>query len=122
MADGDWIRSQLIRPPQTLPLHFAEFVTSPTNSRELLFSHIELTGITALTNQFPRFEHFPIDDDAFLSNNVKGLGEISLCVWEGTVGEPCSFPIKEIPEKKVHERSKKAMGHQVKYVLTQPSP
>lgn len=86
MVDGDWIRSQLIRPPQTLPLHFAEFVTSPTNSRELLFSHIELTGITALTNQFPRFEHFPIDDDAFLSNNVKVWGRLAYVFGKAPLG------------------------------------
>ncbi|KAF9463927.1 hypothetical protein BDZ94DRAFT_578440 [Collybia nuda] len=99
MVDGERINSMVLHPEAVTRHRFSDIITSSTTYRDLLFSRIELT-----------------DDDDFLNANVKDLGEISLCVYTGTIGGARSdFTTYKIPEKKVHERSKKALGHQVKF-------
>ncbi|KDQ63543.1 hypothetical protein JAAARDRAFT_382113 [Jaapia argillacea MUCL 33604] len=75
--------------------------TSSTTERALCFSTLELT-----------------DDDAYLgaNNSVKGLGEISVKLYPVTVGMAIPMQPLHVPEdRKVHERTKKAGAHRVKF-------
>ncbi|KAF5389084.1 hypothetical protein D9757_004954 [Collybiopsis confluens] len=70
--------------------------TSPTTEKPFLFSPLELT-----------------DDEEYLSQKTSGLGEIKLMISLATFGASVdSFVQRDLVEK-VHERSKKAMGHKV---------
>ncbi|TFK69679.1 hypothetical protein BDN72DRAFT_857492 [Pluteus cervinus] len=75
--------------------------TGPFTTRALIFSNIDLT-----------------DDDQFLqsSSHVENIGEIKLVITECIITGNGTFidQSKSFPEKvKVHERSKKGMGHRM---------
>ncbi|THU76202.1 hypothetical protein K435DRAFT_974512 [Dendrothele bispora CBS 962.96] len=72
--------------------------TSPTSQKPFMFSRLDLT-----------------DDDAYLDTNHAQIGEIKVVFHEGVVvAENLGFAPSSFKEPgKVHERSKKAIGHQV---------
>jgi len=74
--------------------------TSSTTCRPFCFSAVEVT-----------------DDDSYLDTLAsQNLGEINLSIWRGTIGPPSNFVRDAIPEdQKIHERSKKALVHCVKF-------
>jgi len=66
---------------------------------------------------------FWADDDQYLDStnfdNIKSLGEIKAHICEVELGRIVPFPATFTPvveAEPVHERSKKAMTHRVKYV------
>ena len=63
----------------------------------------------------------PLDDDTYLDTSSQSIGEIKLVIVRTTVPEVVAeeqHTIYRAPPhlQKVHERSKKAIGHRVKYV------
>ncbi|THU77924.1 hypothetical protein K435DRAFT_845972 [Dendrothele bispora CBS 962.96] len=80
--------------------------TSPTSQKLFLFSRLDLT-----------------DDDAYLDTNHTQIGEIKVVFHEGVIVSdatfaPCGFKGAE----KVHERSKKAISHQVGLGVEEQTP
>ena len=60
-----------------------------------------------------------LDDDMHLDTTSLSIGEIRLVISRSTmlkIGEK-NFSKHLLPPQKVHERSKKAISHQVKYVV-----
>ncbi|KAH7911396.1 hypothetical protein BJ138DRAFT_1179600 [Hygrophoropsis aurantiaca] len=95
---------------RTNPLHAkkSRVRLSPTLSRDIMFSDIQLT-----------------DDDAYLELSNANLGEVKLKLWHGTVTRKgVHKPRTEVTEvQKVHERTKKAGTHCVGFgemVTTEP--
>ncbi|THU77925.1 hypothetical protein K435DRAFT_973738 [Dendrothele bispora CBS 962.96] len=72
--------------------------TSSTSQKPFMFSRLDLT-----------------DDDAYLDTNHTQIGEIKVLFYEGVIeAENTDFQSYNFEEPgKVHERSKKAIGHQV---------
>jgi len=60
-----------------------------------------------------------LDDDNYLSSSAStSIGEISLKLWRTILGKPTVSSGAKIPEdQKVHEKSKKAFSHCIKYEL-----
>ncbi|KAH7907516.1 hypothetical protein BJ138DRAFT_1104274 [Hygrophoropsis aurantiaca] len=81
---------------------------SPTLSRDIMFSNVQLT-----------------DDDAYLERSNADLGEVKLSLWHGVrTGDSTHNSVREVTEThKVHERTKKAGAHCVGFgdvVTTEP--
>ncbi|KAJ3712000.1 hypothetical protein C8R42DRAFT_328745 [Lentinula raphanica] len=100
--DGKIFTGQTMHPgaPRTYTLSGAP--TSVTTKRPFVFAKLELT-----------------DDDHYLNEAIVGLGDIKLVITHATLGGlvPQATYAKRNPIGKVHERSKKATGHKVEYVL-----
>jgi len=82
--------------------------TSRTKGRPFIFSSLELT-----------------DDDDFLHfGHSNALGDIVIEIWHvtDTGNPPCEYETPMIHEGKVHERSKQALAHRVKFGKEQPAP
>lgn len=60
---------------------------------------------------------YDTDDDQYLGNSSEHLGEISVRINRCTIGEINMNKMKKVDlsDKAIHERSKKAMVHQVRY-------
>ncbi|EGN98742.1 hypothetical protein SERLA73DRAFT_181362 [Serpula lacrymans var. lacrymans S7.3] len=95
---------------------------SRTSVRSFLFSHLSLTGmfhvllVYLLTTKYA-------DDEEYLHSAPKGLGEIQLDFWDVLGSGECPMPDRDVRtgEEKIHERSKKAMTHCVKFGEARPS-
>ena len=62
-----------------------------------------------------------LDDDRYLDTPSRSIGEIKFVIHRTTVPKvvPRVRPMGYLPPpQKVHERSKKAIAHQVKYVVS----
>ncbi|KAG6818539.1 hypothetical protein H0H93_004188 [Arthromyces matolae] len=102
-ADGTFIAGTLARAGRIPPIKTIDSKrVSPTTARPLLFSDIELT-----------------DDDVYLNAGVKDLGNLKWTILRGETStvarEYENDAANDTSEKKVHERSKKGMKHQVSF-------
>ena len=66
-----------------------------------------------------------LDDDTYLDTPAShSIGEIKLVISRSTIPKNKGYKKRTkrtkflVPAQKVHERSKKAIAHQVKYVVT----
>lgn len=92
--------------------------TSPTTYRGMVFSSIELTGskLSDLLALVISTNTANSDDDAYLdAANVKDLGDITLEILEvhQSLGKDIQPYSISVSNGKVHERTKKAMGHHI---------
>ncbi|THV00538.1 hypothetical protein K435DRAFT_854624 [Dendrothele bispora CBS 962.96] len=92
------MRTQTLAPGSTKAYYADAVRSSATTERPLIFSFIETT-----------------DDDQYLATTNSRAGEISLEIYEGDIiGKKEKFtPCKFTGPEKVHEKSKKALVHQV---------
>lgn len=62
---------------------------------------------------------FPLDDEMYLDaqGSTQNLGEISVEIWHAVpIGQGQHMPTHLNGDQKVHESSKKALAHRIKYV------
>ncbi|KIK66873.1 hypothetical protein GYMLUDRAFT_37941 [Collybiopsis luxurians FD-317 M1] len=94
--DGEWTAGKIMTTRSPAKFTADGFTTSPTTLKPFLFSLLELT-----------------DDDEYLNKITAGLGEIKLIISYATFGEQIyDFTPSDLVDK-IHERSKKAIGHKV---------
>jgi len=96
--DGESAKGAII--PESGSASVSYVTTSPTHYKPILFSSLDST-----------------DDDVYLhSDSSKHLGEITLEIWSIKFGESKTrrHSSRNIGVEKVHERSKKAIEHQIK--------
>jgi hypothetical protein len=104
-----------------------KFISTPDGRREMEFCDIQFTGRLCPPRPIPdcrtRTNHRPaaIDDDSSLdSSNHVSLGEITLQLTPTIVisrNERGTRTSVRLHEGKVHEQSKKAVAHAVRFVM-----
>ena len=123
-VDGQSVGAKLMWKNKMISTSLLGIRVSPTTLRPLTFSSMETTG-----KYLPQSRVFCMqstlfllaDDDQYLDstslNNIKSLGEIKAHIREVKIGRTVPATFAPVPEAEpVHERSKKAMAHRIKYV------
>ena len=131
--DGNRSKSYVRRSAEPKPMTMMHGVVSETSSAPFIFSPLDVTGGKEVffTARIPKADNgCKLDDDAYLDASPShSIGEIKLVIIRTTI--PKILPVEEKKtenrpkedriislSRKIHERSKKGIAHQIKFVAS----